>query len=71
MPCVCQYVRFIHLLHCFNHSRDPNVEHTLKVYEGASKWLRDSVISERDINEAKFAVFSEVSVHNYIICLGI
>ncbi|GFS94923.1 presequence protease, mitochondrial [Nephila pilipes] len=40
--------------------RDPNVTKTLKTFSSGIEWLLEESYSDRDINEAKLGVFSEV-----------
>jgi len=46
--------------------RDPNVHSTLSVYDGARKWLLEDNISQQDIDEAKFRIFSEIDSPVYL-----
>jgi len=41
--------------------RDPNIESTFKVFDDAQKWvLENKTLTERDLEEAKLSVFSDL-----------
>lgn len=50
----------------FGSYRDPNLENTLSVYEKANEWLLGSETSDRDIDEAKFRMFSQIDSPVYL-----
>lgn len=45
--------------------RDPNSLETLKVFHECIKWAYEGSFSEKDIEEAKLAVFSQVKCSAY------
>ena len=43
------------------HSRDPCSTETLQVFQESIEWACSGRFSEKDVNEAKLSVFSQVS----------
>ena len=40
--------------------RDPNYARTLQVYEGSASWLKNTKLTERDLEEAKLGIFQKL-----------
>jgi len=51
----------VNLLNVFA-GRDPNVQQTLDRFAASAVWAANGEFTDRDIDEAKLAVFSQVNV---------
>lgn len=45
--------------------RDPNSMDTVKAFDKSVEWVKTKSFSEQDVNEAKLAIFSDVSKDSF------